>query len=210
MRFARNMGRHREAFANSLRARQLEDLPVPGGKRDHVGESRPGEADTGDIARPMNRVAHSKRLFVEPFGPAVRIIVDPDRAAASAHVDMMHQGKIFEPEIIGDIGEGAGKRLFRLDFAHIPDKSVYTAEHSPLRPCRDIPGRPSKYFISADALSTRCHTSVSQAESEAQGPSGQMHDQVRFTVQIYSSVSNLFLKNSATLGKWEMMLCGCS
>ena len=86
----------------------------------------------------MDGIDGAQRLLIEPFSPAVGIIVDPDRRAAPAHVDMVSQREVAEAKIARHVGEGAGKRLLRFQFANIPDKRIYTTEHPPLRLCRDV------------------------------------------------------------------------
>src|SRR5438105_14494861 len=89
VRFARNMGGDGEALANALAPRELEHPAVLVGQRNHLVKPRPGEADAGDIACAVDGIGPAERLLVEPLRPAVRIIVDADRGAASSHVDMV-------------------------------------------------------------------------------------------------------------------------
>ena len=108
---AGNVGGDGEAVADPLAAGEIEDAPVVGAEDNHVGEPGPGEADAGDVARAMDRIRRAERLLVEPFGPAFGIIVDPDRCAAPAHVEMVRQREITEAEVPRNIGERAGKRF---------------------------------------------------------------------------------------------------
>src|SRR5207253_1004989 len=106
------------------------------GQRNHLVKPGPGEADAGDIACAVDGIGPAERLLVEPLRPAVRIIVDADRGAASSPVDMVGQREIAKAEVARDVGQRLGERLLRLELADVPDKRVYTTEHPPLRLCR--------------------------------------------------------------------------
>ena len=57
----------------------------------------------------MNRIRGAERLLVEPFGPAVGIIVDPDRIAARADVNMMCEGEMAKAKRL--LSEGGGQTI---------------------------------------------------------------------------------------------------
>ena len=120
---------------------------------------------------------------------------------------MMGEREITEAEVPRDIGEGASKLFFGLQFANVPDKCLYTIEHPPLRLCRGSGEGVPSHLIPAGALSTECRTFVSQAKDAAQGPSEATNDEVGARVQIYSFVSNLFDKSFVARGELEVVLC---
>jgi hypothetical protein len=124
--------RNGEALADPLAPGEIEDTAVLRTERDHLGKARPGETDARDVARPVNRVGNPKRLLVEPFRPAERIIVDPDGRVASSDVDVMREREIAKAEVARDFRQRERKRIFVAEPANIPDKGVYTIEHPPV------------------------------------------------------------------------------
>jgi hypothetical protein len=129
------------------------------------------KADAGDIACAMDGVGRAQRLLIEPFGPAVRIIVKPYRSAAPAHVDMVGQREVAKAEIAGDIRKCAGKRP-RVCNSRTSLTNASTRLNIPRRgfAATSREGVPS-HSIPADVLSTECHAFASQAKVGAQGPS---------------------------------------
>ena len=133
VRIAGNVGGNREAFPDPVGSSKFEDPMIIRGQRNHARKFRPGEADSCEVARPMDRVEPAQRLLIEPVRPVFRIIVDPDRRITSSHVDMMGQREIGEAEIARDIPQCVGELDFAAQFPNIPDKGLYTIEHPWLR-----------------------------------------------------------------------------
>lgn len=111
--FARDMGRDSEAIADSVAAREVQDLEVLLCKRDHAGKLGPGKADARHVARTVNRIRSAERLLVEPFSPIIWVIVDSNSAAVRSNVDMMGQREIAKAKIARNVIQSTGKLGFR-------------------------------------------------------------------------------------------------
>ena len=153
MGFPGDMRRHSETLSDAFAASEIEHSPVPRGEREHVGELRPGEADAGEVACAVDRVDRAEALLVEPLGPSCRIIVNPNRAARAAHVDMMGEREIAEAKVPRDRPYGFGQLLFAGKLANVPDEFFYATEHPPRAAFRNAAGAGSKSAHTQGVLS---------------------------------------------------------
>ena len=129
MRLAGDISRNGVAIADALGMGKLQYPSIVAGERNHGGHHGPGETDAGDIAGAVHWVGHSERSLVKPFGPALGIVVNADRGARPAQVDMMRKRTISESEFSADLGDGVSELLFALELWNIPRKRNYTVEH---------------------------------------------------------------------------------
>jgi hypothetical protein len=82
------------------------------------------------VAGAVNRVGRTELLRVEPFGPAVRVIVQADGPAVTPHIGVAGEGKITKSKLAGDFIQCRDKIAFALDFANVADKRIDSIEHA--------------------------------------------------------------------------------
>src|SRR5258705_1109495 len=140
-----------EPVANSVASRLFEDQPVARRQVDHLWKLRPGEANAGQVAGPMDGIGEPELLLVEIFDPLQGIIVQPDcRLRRLAKVDMMGEREIVKAHLATDFFEQTRQLGLGNDSSDLTYKRLDPAE----QPRRGAPRAPlGRAFQAADAQS---------------------------------------------------------
>src|SRR5690606_15509943 len=110
---ARNMSRYRETLADPAPGGEVEHLAVPRRQADELGQPRPGEADAGQLAGAVHRVAGPEPVAVEVVDPVVRVVGEADRRAVQAvQVDVVGDREIGEAHLMTDLAQQSREVAF--------------------------------------------------------------------------------------------------
>ena len=128
-----------EAVADPVGTRLLEHQPIARRQVDHVRHLRPGEADAGQMAGPMNGIGGPKFLLIKILDPLQWIIVQPDRRLRRlANVDMVGEREIVKAHFPANGFEHPGQLGLGRHATHVTHERINPGEHPPPRPTRAI------------------------------------------------------------------------
>lgn len=82
------------------------------------------------MACAVDRISRPELLRIEPFGPALRVIVQAHGPAGAPDIGVTGEGEIAKSEIARDFVQCRGKVAFIVDITNVADKRIHSIEHA--------------------------------------------------------------------------------